>query len=286
MTKTITSTLEQPVAPPMTATAELEAIKARQRAAWASGDYGIIGTTLQIVGESLCEAVDLRAGSKVLDVAAGNGNCSLAAARRWCDVTSTDSVRALLEDGRRRAEAERLSITFQEADAEALPFPDGAFDVVLSSFGVMFTPNHDRAAGELLRVCRSGGRIGLANWTPRGFVGRLFSTVGRYVPPPRVLTPASRWGTDEHLEGLFGASASDIYTTCREFVFRYRSAEHWIHVFRTWYGPVLKAFAGLPAEAQICLEQDLIDLIDEFNSSGDSTMVVPGEYLEVVVVKK
>lgn len=265
---------------------DLNAIKARQRATWASADFGVIGTTLQIVGESLCEAVDVRAGSKVLDVAAGNGNCSLAAARRWCDVTSTDYVAASLDGGRQRADGERLSIRFQEADAEALPFPDGAFDAVLSSFGVMFAPNHVRAAGELLRVCRRGGRIGLANWTPRGFVGRLFGVVGRYVPPPAGVTPPSRWGLEEHLDRLFRASASNIHTTARDFVFRYRSAEHWIDVFRTWYGPVHRAFAALTPEAQICLEQDLIHLIEEFNSSRDSTVVIPSEYLEVVVVKK
>jgi len=266
-------------------TPELDAIKERQRVTWASGDFGVIGTTLQIVGESLCEAVDLRAGSKVLDVAAGNGNCSLAAARRWCDVTSTDYVPSLLENGRRRAEAERLPIQFQEADAEALPFSDGTFDVVLSSFGVMFAPNHVRAASEMLRVCRPGGRIGLANWTPRGFIGRLLPVVGRHVPPPPALTPPSRWGQKDHLELLF-RGASDIQTTIRDFKFRYRSPEHWIEVFRTWYGPVHKAFAGLSPEARPQLEQDLIDLVAEFNTSGDRTMVVPSEYLEVVVVKQ
>jgi SAM-dependent methyltransferase len=273
-------------ASPQASAAELDAIKAKQRATWASGDFGIIGTTLQIVGESLCEAVDLRAGSKVLDVAAGNGNCSLAAARRFCEVTSTDYVPALLEDGRRRAEAERLSIQFQEADAEALPFADAAFDVVLSSFGVMFTPNHVRTAGELLRVCRRDGRIGLANWTPGGFIGQLFKVVGRHVPPSPLVTPPSRWGTDDHLQVLFGAAASEIRTTSRDFVFRYRSAEHWIDVFRTWYGPVHKAFAALPAASQRRLEQDLIELIAAFNRSGDSTVVVPAEYLEVVVTRK
>jgi ubiquinone/menaquinone biosynthesis C-methylase UbiE len=266
--------------------AELEAIKARQRATWGSGDYGTIGTTLQIVGESLCETLDLRAGSKVLDVAAGNGNCSLAAARRWCDVTSTDYVSALLEQGRRRAEAERLPIEFQEADAEALPFADGSFDVVLSSFGVMFTPNHARTAGELVRVCRPGGRIGLANWTPRGFIGRLFAVIGRHVPPPPSLMPPARWGTEDHLELLFRAAAYEINTTYRHFVFRYRSPEHWIDVFRSWYGPVHKAFASLPADGQHRLEQDLLALIKEFNASGDKTMVVPGEYIEVVISKK
>ena len=285
MTKTIEGAAALPNAATVAPVADLDAIKARQRTTWASGDFGIIGTTLQIVGESLCEAVNVRSGSKVLDVAAGNGNCSLAAARRWCEVTSTDYVPALLDDGRRRAEAERLPITFQEADVEALPFTDGTFDVVLSSFGVMFAPNHEKSASEMLRVCRSNGRIGLANWTPRGFIGRLFAVVGRYVPPPAGLTPPARWGTEEHLEHLFRASASDIKTTPRDFFFRYRSPQHWVDVFRSWYGPVHKAFAGLPAEKQPQLEKDLIDLIAEFNTSGDSTMIVPGEYLEVVVVK-
>ena len=265
---------------------ELEAIKARQRATWASGDYGTIGTTLQIVGESLCEAVDLRAGAKVLDVAAGNGNSSLAAARRWADVTSTDYVPGLLEQGRRRAEADRLPMTFQEADVEALPFADRAFDVVLSSFGVMFTPYHARAAGEMLRVTRANGRIGLANWTPRGFIGQMFGVMGRHVPPPQGLTPPALWGTVDYLEQLFRSQASDIRTTSREFVFRYRSAEHFIEVFRTWYGPVHKAFASLSAEAQVKLECDLVTLIESFNRSGDSTLIVPSEYLEVVVIKR
>ncbi len=265
---------------------QLQAIKARQQATWASGDFAIIGTTLQIVGESLCEAVDLRAGSKVLDVAAGNGNCSLAAARRFCDVISTDYVPALLEDGRRRAEADRLPIVFQQADAEALPFENDSFDVVLSSFGVMFAPNHVQSAHEMLRVTRRGGRIGLANWTPRGFIGRVFAVMNRHVPPPAGLTPPSRWGMEDHLEELFRAPASDIHTTYRDFVFRYRSPAHWVDLFRRWYGPLHKAFAGLSPAGQLRLEQDLIALVAEFNASGDASMVVPAEYLEVVVVKK
>jgi len=267
-------------------TAELDAIKAKQNATWSSGDFGIIGTTLQIVGESLCEAVDLRAGSKVLDVAAGNGNCSLAAARRFCDVTSTDYVPALLEDGRRRAEADRLPIRFQVADAEALPFPDASFDVVLSSYGVMFTPNHALAASELLRVCRPGGKIGLANWTPAGFIGKLFGVIGRHVPPPPALTPPSRWGVEDYLDKLFRGSASDIHITPRDFVFRYKSAQHWIDVFRTWYGPVHKAFAALTPEKQQQLNADLLALIRDFNTSGDATAVIPSEYLEVVITKR
>jgi ubiquinone/menaquinone biosynthesis C-methylase UbiE len=286
MLNTIECPSEQPPGVPTVAPAELETIKVRQRATWASGDFGIIGTTLQIVGESLCEAVDLRAGSKVLDVAAGNGNCSLAAARRWADVTSTDFVPALLEDAKRRAAADRLPITFQEADAEALPFADGSFDVVLSTFGVMFAPNHVQSARELLRVCRPGGRIGLANWTPRGFIGRLFAVVGRHVPPHPALSSPARWGTEEHLHRLFGADASEVRTTPRDFTFRYRSSGHWVEVFRAWYGPVHRAFAALTPDAQVELERDLIALIDEFNVSGDSTMVVPAEYLEIVAVRR
>jgi len=265
---------------------DLAAIKQRQQATWASGDFAIIGTTLQIVGETLCEAVDLRSGAKVLDVAAGNGNCSLAAARRWCDVTSTDYVPSLLEDGRRRAAAERLPIIFREADVEALPCADNSFDVVLSSFGVMFAPDHMRSASEMLRVVRPGGTIAMANWTPTGFIGRLFGVIGRHVPPPAGVTPPSRWGVAEHLDLLFGTGAAQIRTTPRDFMMRYRSADHWVDVFRTWYGPVHKAFAALPADGQARLDADLHELIAQFNEGGDGTMVVPAEYLEVLVTKR
>ena len=262
-----------------------EEIKERQRFTWAAGDFGIIGTTLQIVGESLCEAVDLRAGSTVLDVAAGNGNCSLAAARRWCDVTCTDYVPGLLNDARRRAAGERLRIDFEEADAESLPFSDGSFDVVLSSFGVMFTPNHVRAAKELARVCRRGGRVGLANWTRRGFVGQLLTTIGRYVPPPVGLTPASEWGSEDYLRTLF-PRADRLEISPRDFVFRYRSADHWVEVFRSRYGPVRQAFAVLADAEQRALYRDLLNLVHAFNRSGDSTAVIPSEYVEVVIVNK
>src|SRR6187401_266333 len=156
---------------------DFAAIKQKQQATWASGDFAVVGTTLQIVGESLAEAIDIRAGERVLDVAAGNGNATLAAARRFARVTSTDYVPALLERGRRRAEADGLDVTFEVADAEALPYPDAGFDVVLSTFGVMFAPDHEQAAAEMMRVCRPGGRIGLASWTPAGFVGQLFRVV-------------------------------------------------------------------------------------------------------------
>ncbi len=221
-----------------------------------------------------------------MDVAAGNGNCSLAAARRWCDVTSTDYVPALLADGRRRAEGERLPMRFEEADAEALPYADHSFDVVLSSFGVMFAPNHAQCARELLRTCRPGGRIGLANWTPRSFIGQLFAVVGRHVPPPAGITSPARWGAEDHLHTLFQDGAASIHVTLRDFAFRYRSPQHWIEVFRTWYGPVHKAFAALPADGQARLERDLLELIASFNTSGDTTMVVPSEYAEVVIVPR
>ncbi len=274
--------IPQAAAPPES---EFSDLKARQQLAWASGNYAVVGTTLQIVGERLCETVDLRAGENVLDVAAGNGNATLAAARRWGRVTSTDYVPELLDQGRRRAEAEGLSVDFRTADAEALPFEDGHFDVVLSTFGVMFTPDQAKAAAEMLRVCRPGGRIGLANWTPDGFIGQLFKTIGRHIPPPAGVRPPSLWGTRARLEELFGGSG-DISVGVETFVFRYRSAGHWIEVFRNWYGPVHKAFAALPEEGRARLEQDLLDLVALFNRARDGTMVCPSEYLEVVIRKR
>jgi ubiquinone/menaquinone biosynthesis C-methylase UbiE len=265
---------------------DLAAVKTRQQAAWSTGNYAVVGTTLQIVGENLCEALDLRAGSRVLDVAAGNGNASLAAARRWCDVTSTDYVGSLLESGRARAQAEGHSIRFQEADAENLPFPDASFDAVMSTFGVMFTPNQDKAASELARVCRPGGKIGLANWTPESFIGQLFKTIGQYVPPaPGVRSPAL-WGTKTSLGELFGATANEIQTTRRQFTFRYRSPAHWIEVFRTYYGPMNKTFGALDAGKQAAFTRDLLALMARENHSGDGTLVLPSEYLEVVIVRK
>ena len=269
-----------------TATPDLAALKARQQAAWSSGNYAVVGTTLQIVGEQLCEALDLRSGSKVLDVAAGNGMVSLAAARRWCDVTSTDYVPALLESGRARATADGLSIEFKEADAESLPFDDATFDAVVSTFGVMFTPNQAQAASELARVCKAGGRIGLANWTPDGFIGQVFKTLGRYLPPPTGAKSPALWGTRAALEDMLGNQASSIKAEPRMFKFRYRSPEHFLDVFKTFYGPVLKAFAALDAASQQDLHNDLYALIVRMNKSGDATMVVPSEYLEVVITRR
>jgi ubiquinone/menaquinone biosynthesis C-methylase UbiE len=265
---------------------DLAAAKSRQRAAWSSGDYAVIGTTLSITGELLCEAVDLRAGQRVLDVAAGNGNATLAAARRWAEVTSTDYVPALLERGRARVAADGLHAKFQEADAENLPFADGSFDVVLSIFGVMFTPNQEQAAKELMRVCRSGGKIGLVNWTPESFIGNVFRTIGKYIPPAPGVKPPSLWGTEPRLRELFGDGISELTINRRYFVFRYRSPEHWLEVFRNYYGPVLKAFGALDANGQAGLAADLTDLLERFNRGGTETLAVPSEYLEVVATRK
>ena len=265
---------------------DFEAMKARQHGAWSSGDYAVVGTTLQIVGEELCEALDLRSGQKVLDVAAGNGNVTLAAARRWCEVTSTDYVPALLVRGKVRADADGMKITFKEADAEALPFGDGNFDVVVSTFGVMFTPNQDRAAAELARVCKRGGKIGLANWTPEGFIGQVFKTLGKYLPPPAGARSPALWGTEARLKEMFGASSGAIRAERRHFVFRYRSPEHFLDIFKSYYGPMLKAFAALDESNQRKLHQDLMMLIGSMNRADDGTMVVPSEYLEVVITRR
>ena len=265
---------------------DLKAVKAKQQAAWSSGDYAIIGVTLQLVGESLAEAMDLRSGQAVLDIAAGNGNITLAAARRGCEVTSTDYVDALLARGRKRAEAEGLDIKFQTADAENLPFKDNSFDAVTSTFGAMFSPDQSRSSGEMLRVCRSGGRIGLANWTPDGFIGQMFKTIGKYLPPPAGVKSPALWGTRQWIETAFGASAKKTVAEPRYHVFRYRSPQHFLDVFRSFYGPMLKAFEALDAAGKQGLAADIIDLIGRHNKSGDATMVVPGEYLEVVVTKR
>ena len=275
-----TATATQQVQP------DFEALKARQHGAWSSGDYTVVGTTLQIVGEELCEALDIRSGQKVLDVAAGNGNATLAAARRWCEVVSTDYVPGLLARGKLRAEADGMKIEFKEEDAEALSFADASFDVVVSTFGVMFTPNQDRAAAELARVCRRGGKIGLANWTPEGFIGQVFKTLGKYLPPPPGAKSPALWGTEARIKEMFGASASTIHAERRYFVFRYRSPEHFMEIFKNYYGPMLKAFAALDAANQQKLHQELIALIGTMNRADDGTMIVPSEYLEVVILKR
>lgn len=259
------------------------ALKTKQQAAWSAGDYAVVGTTLQIVGETLCEALDLRAGERVLDVAAGNGNATLAAARRGCDVVSTDYVPALLERGSARASAEGLAVRFETADAEKLPFADASFDVVLSTFGVMFTPDQDKAAAELARVCKPGGRIGLANWTPPSFIGEVFKIIGTYLPPPAGVKSPALWGTEARLRELFPHPLGLMTVERKHFVFRYRSTTHWLETFRTFYGPMHKAFGALDTAKQEALAADLIVLAERFNRAGSSALLVPSEYLEVVI---
>ncbi|MGA8031434.1 MAG: methyltransferase domain-containing protein [Casimicrobiaceae bacterium] len=268
---------------PSSPAVDLAAVKNKQHLAWSSGDYAVVGTTLQIVGESLCEALDLRAGERVLDVAAGNGNATLAAARRWCDVVSTDYVPALLERGRGRASAEGLPVQFEQADAENLPYTDHSFDVVLSTFGVMFTPDQDKAAAEMARTCKPGGRIGLANWTPASFVGEIFKTIGKYVPPAAGVKSPALWGTEARLRELFGERLDSIEIERRDFVFRYRNAAHWLEVFRTFYGPMHRAFGALDADRQDALAADLVALAERFNRATDGTLVAPSEYIEAVI---
>jgi len=273
----MTNTNEQP---------DYSAIKTKQKGIWSSGDYAKLGTTLQITGEQLAEGLDLRAGQRVLDVAAGNGNFTLAAARRGTHVTSTDYVEELLEKGQARCDANNLEATFRVADAENLPFADQSFDTVASSFGVMFTPNHIAAANEMIRVCRSGGKIGMANWTPQGFIGAALKTVSSYVTPPAGVKPPVLWGTEDHIHQLFSGKTRAIKISAKHFMFRYQSADHWIETFRSFYGPLHKAYEVLQTSQQIALSKDLKAIIEEFNSAEENGVVIPSEYLEIVIINQ
>jgi SAM-dependent methyltransferase len=262
---------------------DLGAIKTRQQATWASGDYHMIGTQIQIVSELLIEALDVRSTERVLDVATGSGNAALAAARRGCTVVGIDYVPALLERARRRAEAEGLSVDFAAGDAEEIPFEDASFDVTSSVFGAMFAPDQEQTARELIRVTRSGGRIGLVAHTPDGFIGQLFKTNGRHVPPPAGLCSPILWGTEARLAELFGPDATDIRIERRHYAFRAASPRDFIAYWVRFYGPILKAFEAVGEGGRPALEADLLALIDSFNRADDGTMVVPSEYLEAVV---
>ena len=275
-------------APTMTTTTlpDLTAVKRRQQATWASGDYHAIGTRIVLVAEALIEALDLRSTERVLDVATGSGNAALAAARRGTDVTGVDYVPTLLERARMRADAEALEVTFTDGDAEALPFGEAAFDVTTSVFGAMFAPDHGRTASELARVTRPGGRIGLVAHTPEGFIGHLFRTVARHVPPPAGVASPALWGTEAHLEDLFGSTASAMRSRRQPMVFRFASPTAWVDEWRELYGPVRMAFRAVGPDGEAALEADLLDLVGRFNISGDETMVVASEYLETVIERR
>ena len=265
---------------------DLAAVRQRQQRTWAAGDFAVIGLPTVIVGEQLCEAVDLRAGQRVLDVATGSGNTALAAARRSCEVTGIDWVPELLARARERAAAERLPIEFSHGEAEGIPFPDGAFDAVLSTFGAMFAADQERTAGELLRVCRPGGRIGLACWTPDGLVGELLRTTAGHAPPAAGLEPATRWGTEERLRQLLGPGVTSLWVTRRSLVYRFRSPRDWLDLYRAYYGPTIKAFEALAPDGQEALARDLLDLLHRFNRADDGTVVAPSDYLEVVAIRR
>jgi SAM-dependent methyltransferase len=274
------------LASPQTPVPDFSAIKTRQQKVWSSGDYSLVGNTLVIVSEQLCESIDVHSGNRVLDVATGSGITALAAARRFGEVTGIDYVPSLLDDARQRAAAEHLPIAFQQGDTENIPFADASFDAVLSTFGVMFAPNQEKAASELLRVSRSGGKIGLANWTPTGYIGQLFKVIGKYAPPPAGVKPGALWGTEERLRELFGDGITSLQTTKRNFVFRYRSAAHWVEHFAAYYGPFLNTVNALDTSTREEFTREVIGLLESFNQAKDGTLVVPSEYLEAVAIRR
>jgi SAM-dependent methyltransferase len=269
------------------ASPDLAAVKARQQQAWSSGDFAVVASRIVLVAEHLCDTADLHAGWHVLDVATGSGNAAIAAARNGCTAVGVDYVPALLESGRTRVAAEGLPVELVEGDAEALPFADHSFDAVLSVFGSMFAPDHERAASELVRVARRGGTIALAIWTPDGLIGRLFRTVAGHVPPPAGVQSPMLWGTEPHLRTLFGDAICSLETEERTFTFRFTSAEEFVDFFRTWYGPTLKAFAALEGEARDALERDLVALAREFDRLGSAgAIAIPATYIEAVAVTR
>jgi ubiquinone/menaquinone biosynthesis C-methylase UbiE len=267
-------------------TIDLEAVKRKQQAMWASGDFGVIASLIHIVAEQLVDSVDLPAGSRVLDVAGGSGNAAIAAARSGCDVLCTDYVPALLDRGRERARAEGLAIAFETADAEALPYDDASFDAVLSVFGSMFAPNQPQAAAELVRVCRPGGLIGLASWTPTGLLGEVFRAQAAIVPPPPGVASPLRWGTEEGIAELLGDHVESPQTRRRMFTWRFTDAATFVSTLRDWYGPTLKAFEAAGPERAAELEDALVAVIARGARARGNAIAVPAEYLEVVAVRR
>jgi ubiquinone/menaquinone biosynthesis C-methylase UbiE len=267
-------------------TPDFAAIKEKQRAAWQTGDYPRVGNTLQIIAERLVEAADVRAGQKALDVACGQGNAAIAAARRFAEATGVDYAANLLAQGRQRATAEHLDVTFVDGDAEDLPFSDAAFDVTLSTVGVMFTPDHQRAADELVRVTATGGTIALASWTPGSMVGHMFKVIAKWAPPPAGVRPPMLWGTPEHLADLFGDRVEWIRLDRLDFVMRYHTPEHYSQWFCDHYGPITRLVGTLSAEDRASFAGELADVARQFNRADDGTVAAPSEYLEAVGIRR
>jgi len=263
---------------------DLSVIKARQQKTWASGDFAVIASRIVLVSELLADTADLRAGWRVLDVACGNGNATLAAARSGAHVVGVDYVPALLEGGRARAVAEGLDVEFQLGDAENLPVGDASFDAVLSVFGTMFAPDHQRTADEVLRVTRPGGTVGLASWTPDGFIGEMFRVITAHVPAPAGVQSPLLWGTEKYLAELFGDAVTDVRSVERTCTWRYTSAEEMVAFFRRWYGPTVKAFEALDEAGRAALGADLTALVQRWDRCGDGgSVAVAARYLETVL---
>jgi ubiquinone/menaquinone biosynthesis C-methylase UbiE len=267
-------------------TVDFNAVKERQRMGWESGDYPRVGNTLQLIAERLVDAAGLHAGRRVLDVACGQGNAAIAAARRFAEATGVDYATNLLDQGRERAEAEHLGVTFTDGDAERLPFPDGSFDTTLSTVGVMFAPDQERAAAELVRVTRAGGTIALASWTPDSLVGEMFKTIGRYAPPPAGLRSPMLWGTESRLAELFGDRVEWVSLARRTFYFCYHSPEHFSEWFRHYYGPITRLAGSLDEDTAARFAADLAEVPRAFNRAEDGTVLAAGDYLEAVGVRR
>ena len=265
---------------------DLGAIRDVQQKTWSEGDFGMVAGLVMMVAEELAEALDLVPDERVLDVACGSGNGALAAARRtWGGAVGADFVPALLERGRERAATERLDVEFVEADATDLPFGDGEFDAVISIFGAMFAADQEKAAAELLRACKPGGRIGMANWVPDSGVGQMFMTVAKHAPPPPGVQPPLLWGTEERLRELFGDGISDLRVERRKSRQTFRSADHWLDFFRTYFGPTKVAVERVGPEGEAALEADLRVFLEESNVAGDRALVIEPEYLQVVATR-